>query len=95
MFGRSATKPTTRTTGRRKIWWNFSRCEKSGRAERPPEGRSACTRLVPHPREWRFLGAVVPGYPFLHPLEEDFWEQFWKLYDQHREPMPKEPPSPT
>jgi putative transposase len=48
--------------------------------------------LVPHPRAWRFLGAVVPGYPFLHPLEEDFWELFWKLYAQHREPMPTEPP---
>lgn len=48
--------------------------------------------LVKHPREWKFLGAVVPGYPFLHPFEEDFWELFWKIYEQHREPMPKEPP---
>jgi hypothetical protein len=34
------------------------------------------------------LGAVVPGHPFLHPLGEDFWEQFWKLYQQEREEMP-------
>jgi putative transposase len=43
--------------------------------------------LVKHPRDWMFLGAVVPGYPFLHPLAEDFWESFWKLYKQHREAM--------
>jgi len=48
--------------------------------------------LVKHPREWPWLGAVVPGYPFLHPLTEDFWEMFWRLYEQHREPAPKESP---
>lgn len=31
-------------------------------------------------REWRFCGAVVPGYPKLHPLEPDFLAKFWKLY---------------
>ncbi len=41
--------------------------------------------LVNHPRDWSHLGAVVPGYPFLHPLAEDFWEQFWKLYQQQRQ----------
>ena len=45
-------------------------------------------RLVNHPRDWPYLGAVVPGYPFLHPLEEDFWELFWKLYVGKREPLP-------
>jgi hypothetical protein len=48
--------------------------------------------LVEHPREWRFLGAVVPGYPFLHPLAEDFWELFWKIYQEQREPAPREAP---
>lgn len=42
-------------------------------------------KLVEHHRDWPHLGAVVPGYPFLHPLGEDFWERFWKLYQQHRE----------
>jgi REP element-mobilizing transposase RayT len=41
--------------------------------------------LAGHPRDWPFLGAVVPGYPFLHPLDDDFWEQFWKLYQRERE----------
>jgi REP element-mobilizing transposase RayT len=44
--------------------------------------------LVKHPRDWPSLGAIVPGYPFLHPLTEDFWETFWKLYQQHREAAP-------
>jgi putative transposase len=46
-------------------------------------------KLVEHPRIWPYLGAVVPGYPFLHPLAENFWEQFWKLYQKHREAAPR------
>jgi hypothetical protein len=42
--------------------------------------------LVSHPREWPWLGAVLPGYPDSHPLDEDFWQLFWKLYQEHREP---------
>ena len=44
--------------------------------------------LVEHPRDWPHLGALVPGYPFLHPLEEDFWPMFWKQHQEHREPRP-------
>lgn len=36
--------------------------------------------LVEHSKEWKFCGAVIPGYPTLHPLEEDFWPKFWKVY---------------
>ena len=36
--------------------------------------------LVGESEPWRFCGAVVPGYPKLHPLELNFWEKFWKLY---------------
>jgi len=36
--------------------------------------------LVKKPSEWAFSGGIVPGYPILHPLEEDFWPKFWKLY---------------
>ena len=35
---------------------------------------------VPQPDAWRFAGAVVPGYPNLHPLAPHFWQRFWKLY---------------
>jgi len=36
--------------------------------------------LAKHPEEWKFCGAVIPGYPAMHPLEGDFWPTFWKLY---------------
>lgn len=42
--------------------------------------------LVKHPAEWTFSGAVIPGYPTLHPLQEDFWPKFWRLYSQSRHP---------
>jgi hypothetical protein len=44
--------------------------------------------LVEHPRLWPYLGAVVPGYPNLHPLAEDFWDLLWKLYIAKRGPVP-------
>ena len=43
-------------------------------------------QLVESAEDWRFCGAVVPGYPHLHPLEEDFWERFWCLYFEARDP---------
>ncbi len=45
--------------------------------------------LVAHPRDWPHLGAVVPGYPFLHPLDESFWPDFWKFYEAQREDFPR------
>lgn len=53
--------------------------------------------LVKRPKDWSFAGAVVPGYPELHPLEEDFWPLFWKLYLAARGPDAgdiKRPPLP-
>lgn len=44
--------------------------------------------------EWRFSGAVIPGYPDMHPLQADYWELFWKLYYQQREATPMEPRKP-
>ena len=49
--------------------------------------------LAAHPRDWPYLGAIVPGYPFMHPLSEDFWPLFWKLYQAHRDPVPADAPS--
>ena len=42
--------------------------------------------LVTQPEQWKFSGAVVPGYPTLHPLQADFWEKFWPLYEQAKQP---------
>jgi REP element-mobilizing transposase RayT len=37
-------------------------------------------KLVQRPEDWPYVGAIVPGYPNLHPLQEKFWPLFWKLY---------------
>jgi REP element-mobilizing transposase RayT len=42
--------------------------------------------LVKHPKDWPFAGAIVPGYPEMHPLEEKFWPNFWKLHAQAKQP---------
>ncbi|MBW8864948.1 MAG: hypothetical protein JF609_08510 [Verrucomicrobia bacterium] len=39
--------------------------------------------LVQHPSEWRFCGAIIPGYPAMHPLENDYWPKFWKIYHEN------------
>jgi len=42
--------------------------------------------LVISPDEWKYSGAVVPGYPTLHPLhQENYWELVWKIYRAKRE----------
>ena len=43
-------------------------------------------KLVVNPKEWPFHGAVIPGYPTLHPLQDDFWKTFWKVYQNLRHP---------
>lgn len=30
-------------------------------------------------REWPYLGCMVAGYPTLHPLDEGYWDRFWKI----------------
>jgi putative transposase len=43
-------------------------------------------QLVKESELWPFCGTVVPGYPKLHPMNEDFWPKFWKLYLAARAP---------
>ena len=42
-------------------------------------------KLTKETERWPFCGAIVAGYPKLHPLEEDFWPKFWKLFQQMRQ----------
>jgi len=42
--------------------------------------------LVEKADDWKYNGAVVPGYPTLHPLQPDFWPKFWKILAQARHP---------
>ena len=48
--------------------------------------------LVRKESDWPYTGAIIPGYPTVHPLADGFWELFWKLYSTERE---AEPPPPT
>jgi putative transposase len=51
--------------------------------------------LVKKEGDWPYFGALIPGYPDLHPLEEGYWQLFWKLYVKQREaemPPPSTPP---
>ena len=42
--------------------------------------------LVARPEDWRFIGCVVPGYPKLNPLAEDYWPKFWNIFGKLRQP---------
>jgi REP element-mobilizing transposase RayT len=42
--------------------------------------------LIQETGTWPFCGAIVPGYPRLHPIDKDFWPLFWKLYAAERSP---------
>jgi hypothetical protein len=35
--------------------------------------------LVLEESDWPYLGCMVPGYPTFHPLQEKYWERFWKI----------------
>ena len=35
--------------------------------------------LVKLAGEWPYLGCMVPGYPTLNPLDDGYWEKFWKI----------------
>jgi len=42
--------------------------------------------LIRETGNWSYRGAVIPGYPTLQPLNENFWPKFWKLFQQQRLP---------
>jgi hypothetical protein len=50
--------------------------------------------LVEVENDWPYLGAIVPGYPKLHPFQEDYWELLWKLYLAKRNSEPLPPATP-
>ena len=53
----------------------------------PSRGRRKESNLVTSaPTEWPYCGCIIPGYPTLHPLKDDFWPIFWKLFRQQRQP---------
>ena len=48
--------------------------------------------LVKATKDWPYVGAIVPGYPTLHPLQDGYWELFWKLYLAKRNSESDPPP---
>lgn len=42
--------------------------------------------LVKNSGEWKFSGAIVPSYPTLHPLADDYWPKFWQIYAESKHP---------
>ena len=38
--------------------------------------------LVKNWKDYPFLCSIVPGYANLDPREDDFWEDFWKIYNR-------------
>jgi REP element-mobilizing transposase RayT len=43
-------------------------------------------KLIKETEPWPYCGAIVPGYPKLHPLAEDFWPKFWRLFHEFQQP---------
>ena len=41
--------------------------------------------LVDDSKRWPYYGSIVPGYPRMNPLEEWYWEKFWRFYVKERE----------
>ena len=48
--------------------------------------------LVAKAEDWPHLGAIIPGFPDLNPLQEECSPTFWKQYEEQREPMPLDAP---
>jgi putative transposase len=35
---------------------------------------------------WPFTGCIIPGYPKLNPLVDDYWSKFWRIFAKLRQP---------
>jgi len=46
----------------------------------------ARAKLMGENAVWPFTGCVIPGYPKLNPLTEDYWSKFWKIFAKLRQP---------
>ncbi len=36
--------------------------------------------LAATPKDWSFMGCMVPGYPEIDPRDEGYWSVFWRVY---------------
>jgi len=42
--------------------------------------------LIGGKKVWPFTGCVIPGYPKLNPLDDDYWSKFWRIFAKLRQP---------
>jgi putative transposase len=42
--------------------------------------------LIGETKTWPFTGCLIPGYPQLNPLAEDYWSKFWRIFAKLRQP---------
>lgn len=42
--------------------------------------------LMKETKTWPYTGCIVPGYPKLNAVAEDFWPTFWKIFPKLRQP---------
>jgi putative transposase len=42
--------------------------------------------LIGEKEVWPYTGCVIPGYPKLNPLTEDYWSKFWRILAKLRQP---------
>ena len=42
-------------------------------------------KLMGETEVWPFTGCVIPGYPKLNPVGEDFWQKFWRIFSKLRQ----------
>jgi hypothetical protein len=43
-------------------------------------------KLIGGKEIWPFNGCIIPGYPKLNPLDEDYWSKFWRIFAKLRQP---------
>ncbi len=43
-------------------------------------------KLIGEKENWPFTGCVIPGYPKMNPLTEDYWSKFWRIFAKLRQP---------
>jgi hypothetical protein len=46
----------------------------------------ARAKLIGDREIWPFTGCIIPGYPKLNPLDEDYWSKFWRIFAKLRQP---------
>jgi hypothetical protein len=42
--------------------------------------------LMAEGEEWLYAGCILPGYPKMKPMDDDFWAKFWRIYVKCRQP---------